>query len=102
MGKSGSVGYLLRNRIRDEREHRGWSQAELAQALVTRGMIGHTSTIAKIELGLRGVRIDELCAFADLFGMSVDTLLGRGGTNDLAWAISKLTGNAQKIAVEIV
>jgi len=44
----------------------------------------HATTIAKIEAvdaddrtQLRGVKLDEAAAFADVFGVTVDTLMGR-------------------------
>jgi hypothetical protein len=37
----------------------------------------YPTTVAKIESGERAVRIDEATAIADLFEVSVDTLLGR-------------------------
>lgn len=62
----------------------------------------YASTIAKIENGHRAVRPDELAAFADLFGMSTDILLGRSGSaSDVLWAASKLSSNAQKMIGEV-
>jgi hypothetical protein len=37
----------------------------------------HATTIAKIEAASRSVRINEAVALADLFGVSLDWLLGR-------------------------
>jgi hypothetical protein len=37
----------------------------------------HATTIAKIEAGTRSVRINEAVAIADLFEVSLDSLLGR-------------------------
>ena len=53
-------------------------QRELADKLADKGINMHWTTIAKIEKGgERSVRIDEAAAFADVFGVSVDHLLGR-------------------------
>jgi transcriptional regulator with XRE-family HTH domain len=88
----------LRQRIRDERERRGWSQHALGAKLSV-----HSTAITRIEQGSRAIQVDELIALADIFGLSVDALLGRNpGTSDVLWAVSKLTSNAQKIAGEIV
>lgn len=58
--------------------------------------------MSKIENGTRAVRIEEIDAFATIFGISTDVLIGRSGRNaDLAWALSKLTSNAQKIAGDV-
>lgn len=62
----------------------------------------HASTIAKIESGLRDVKIDELHAIADLFEVSTDVLLGRhGNSTDVVWAMSKLTTNAHRVVAEL-
>jgi hypothetical protein len=38
----------------------------------------HPTTIAKIEAGDREVKLDEAEALADLYGMSLDTMMGKG------------------------
>jgi transcriptional regulator with XRE-family HTH domain len=61
-----------------DRKDRKWTQRELADKLADKGINMHWTTIAKIEKGNeRSVRIDEAAAFADVFGVSVDHLLGR-------------------------
>lgn len=103
MGKFKWVEDRFSQQVRAERERRGWTQSEMAKMLSDRGIAMHWTTVAKIEKGDRSVRIDEAAAIAELFGASVDVLLGRGRNNtDLAWAVSKLTGNAQKTAADIV
>lgn len=101
MGKQGPVGDRLRVRLLTEREQRRWSRATVRGELERRGAGMHISTIAKIEAGDRAVRPEELVAFADLFGVTVDALLGRRGGSDLVWAVSKLSSNAQRIANEV-
>lgn len=106
MGSQGRVGDQLRAQLRGERERRGWSQAKLSQVLSEHGIDGkYPSTITKIESGDRAVHADELVAFAEIFGISVDALLGRTGGTDMAasagWAASKLTATAQKTASEV-
>jgi Helix-turn-helix len=54
-----------------------WTQKELADKLADKGVSLHWTTIAKIEKGQRGVRLDEAAAFADVLNCSVDHLLGR-------------------------
>jgi transcriptional regulator with XRE-family HTH domain len=64
--------------VRTQREQRGWSQAEMAKMLSDRGIHPmHPTTVAKIEAGDRSVRINEAVGIADLFEVSVDSLLGR-------------------------
>ena len=52
----------------------------------------HPTTIAKIEAGDRSVTIDEAAGVADLFELSLDSLLGRrsGLKTDLAFALHAL------------
>ena len=65
--------------MRAERERRGWSQEELAKRLTDKGVDTYASTVAKIESEKkpRAVRLAEAAAIADLFDVSLDTLLGR-------------------------
>lgn len=78
MGRERSVEARFRERVRQEREQRQMSQADLSNTLGDRGIKGiYPTTIAKIESGERAVRIDEAAALADIFEMSLDALLGR-------------------------
>lgn len=90
----------FRERVYAERTRRGreWSQAELAKRLQAKGLRHMLpSTVAKIEIGERAVRIDEASALADLFAMSVDELLGRSAAGgDLVWTASRLTNMARQ------
>lgn len=101
MGKQGQIGDRLRQRLRDEREHHGWSQAALAAAVRRRGLLCHETTIAKIEAGSRAVRVDELTVLSEIFTVSIDMLVGRNRSGELAWAAGNLTAAAQKMATEI-
>lgn len=103
MGQQGVVGDLFRLELKAERGRRGLTQAGLAEVVHERyDLPVYRSTIAKIESGERDVRIDELMAFADLFGVSVDTLLGRAGTGtDAVWAASRLTSEAQRMVADV-
>src|SRR6185312_5282971 len=65
-------------RVKAKRDARGWSQADMAKMLSDRGIHPmHPTTVAKIEAGDRSVRITEAVGIADLFEVSVDSLLGR-------------------------
>ncbi|BBX72272.1 helix-turn-helix transcriptional regulator [Mycobacterium shinjukuense] len=104
MGKQGRVGDQFRERLRCERERRGWSQADVAKRLSDRGVPGiYPTTIAKIEAGDRGARIDEVTAVADLFAVSVDALLGRriGLENDLAYTFRGVLDTARQSAEQL-
>lgn len=65
-------------RVRALRENRGWSQAEMAKMLSDNGVQPmHPTTVAKIESADRSVRINEAVGIADLFEVSLDSLLDR-------------------------
>lgn len=67
-------------RMRQEREARGWSQADLAAKLRQHGLNLHPATITKIEARdsprPRSVRLEEAVAISDLLGVPLDQLLG--------------------------
>jgi transcriptional regulator with XRE-family HTH domain len=62
--------------MRLRRELRGWSQRQLAEALVD---LGHPTfrqqTVAEIESGYRQVKLDEALALSRALGISVDGLI---------------------------
>lgn len=92
----------FRKRLKDERDRRGWSQEELAKRLGERGVAVHASTIAKIETDARAVRLDEAAAIADLFGLSLDTLLGRKAVeDDQGHAMNVLAEEAQRLVSDL-
>ena len=63
------------NRIYELRKNKGWTQEELGKAL------GVTKvTISSYERGTRQPNPEMLSAIANIFGVSVDVLLGRGNT----------------------
>jgi transcriptional regulator with XRE-family HTH domain len=77
--------------VKEQRDKvHGWTQRELADKL-NKTTPMHWTTIAKIEHGERSVRIDEAAAFADVFGVSVDYLLGRRARpkSDLMFALRR-------------
>lgn len=104
MVNRGIVADLFRVELKAERVRRGLSQQQVADAIDRKcGVQMFGSTIAKIERGERDVRIDELAAFSDLFGVSTDALLGKPSNgSDLMWVASKLTANAQKMIGDLV
>lgn len=77
--------------LKEHREHRGWTQPQMAEKLTEHGVQPmHDTTVAKIEAGTRSVRINEAVAIADLLGVPLDALLGRRSSRDdetaLGWA----------------
>lgn len=77
MANDDAVSVRFREKLKDARLAKGWTQAQLAAELTSRGVPAGWSVIAKIEAGSRGVQIGEAAAIADAFGTSVDQLLGR-------------------------
>ncbi|MFG3702920.1 multiprotein-bridging factor 1 family protein, partial [Micromonospora sp. NPDC047620] len=73
MGSSG-VEDTFGRRVRQEREARGWTQADLAERVAALGLHLHPSAIAKIELRdvdrPRAIRLDEADVIAMAFGLS--------------------------------
>lgn len=72
--------------------------------LSDKGIPMHWTTVAKIEKGTRSVRIDEAAAIADLFGISVDTLLGRRARpkSDQVHVLTAVADTAIRSAGQIV
>jgi transcriptional regulator with XRE-family HTH domain len=103
MGRKPGAEDYFRKRLRPERERRKWSQAHMAKLLSARGIEVHPTTIAKIEAGDRSARIDEVAAIADLFEVSLDTLLGRSTTpkTDRMYAFRALMDAAHQAKVEV-
>jgi transcriptional regulator with XRE-family HTH domain len=103
MGRKERTEDYFRKRLRSERQLRNWSQSDMAQLLSDNGTAMHSTTIAKIEAGDRTVRIDEATAIADLFGVSLDALLGRKGMeDDQSHALSVLADEAQKVLPDLM
>lgn len=73
------MGHQFGQRLRELRQERGWRQVEIEQALTLR-----PGVVSQYERGLREPGFDLLLAFAGLFGVSVDYLLGRPGASR-AW-----------------
>jgi transcriptional regulator with XRE-family HTH domain len=105
MGSNEVSKSRFRKNLRDQRDSRNWSQAHLAKLLSARGLSVYATTIAKVEAGERGATIDEIVAVADVFGVSVDALVGRssrrqrGDKNLPLHALAKRTA-ATAVAVE--
>ena len=64
-------------RLRGAREDRGWTQGDLSERLAEVGVTITPLQVARMEKGERSVRATEAAALADLYGVSVDGLLGR-------------------------
>lgn len=78
-GKPGTIRgeEHVARRIALERELRGWTYESLAMRLHKAGRPTDQATVYKMEKGKprRKVTVDELVAFSEIFGLSVDQLL---------------------------
>jgi transcriptional regulator with XRE-family HTH domain len=93
----------FRSALRRGRESRRWSQAFLAKLLQDKGVSVYATTITKIEAGDRAAQIDEIVAIAELFEVSVDTLLGRDTSQvrDKDYLLLALTDSAMRAKWQI-
>lgn len=82
MAKANRWDDYFSKRLKREREARGLSQGELVKLLEEHGVHIHPSAIAKIEASTRSVKLDEAAAVAEVLGLSLDALLGRGDVHD--------------------
>lgn len=104
MGRQSPAENRFRKRVRDERERRGWSQSDLSKLLQENGSHSiYPSTVAKIEAGDRRVAIDEAQAIAELFGVSVDSLLGRqvGIERDLEYMLRSVLATTRQCGQQL-
>lgn len=105
MGSQKWVDKRFGERVKAERDHRGWSQAEMAKMLSDRGIHPmHPTTVAKIEAGDRSVRINEAVGIADLFEVSLDSLLGhKPGTqrDELQYLLRLLRDTARQSSQQV-
>ena len=61
----------------------------------------HPTTVSKIEAAERSVRITEAVGFAELFGVSLDNLLGRPDDSTVTFALSTLCSYAGDVQRQI-
>lgn len=95
MGRENWTDKRFGERIREEREARGWSQADVARKLSAAGIRPmHPTTVSKIEAAERSVRITEAVGIAELFEMSLDNLLGRPDDSGVVFALTTLCSYA--------
>jgi transcriptional regulator with XRE-family HTH domain len=102
MGIGNLAGRAFRDNVNRERESRKLTMAQLAKRLQDKGLKVHPTTIAKIEYGERPAKLDEAIALADVFGMSLDALVGRRrrrATGDKSLPLHALAKRAASTAV---
>lgn len=81
MGSGDSAEWRFGQRVRNEREDRGWTQADLAERLGKAGLHLHPSAIAKIEIREpkdgkpRAIRLNEATVIAKVLGVPLKSML---------------------------
>ena len=83
-------------RIREERERRHWSQAEVAKQMTERGWPYHPQTVQRNEAGHRKVTVGEGKALAEIFGTTVDRLTWPGKEASAAGLLTMFTVRAEE------
>jgi transcriptional regulator with XRE-family HTH domain len=73
---------VLRRRVREFRERRGWNQTQLAEEVTKLGTTMHQTTIAKIENQSRDVTINEALLLAAALNVPPPLLFIPLGTDD--------------------
>ena len=73
------------------------SQTRMAELLAEHGFRAYGTTVAKIEANERAVAAEELAAYADVFGCSVDALMGRPSqpVGDRDFVLRRLHGSLE-------
>lgn len=106
--RGGRAARYFGGRLRAERERRGWTQAELAKRLTAAGWPVNPTVLAKIEAARpsdrRSVKIDEALAVAEVFGLSLDSLLGRTTADpnaELTLILRAAVETARRLAGEV-
>lgn len=86
--------------VRDYREARGMTQADLAAALQERGFGFQHQGILKIEKGTRPLRVEEVAVIADIFGIGTAALL-RSDDDEARQTRSRLLQQVNRLEMEI-
>lgn len=81
--------------IRETRERKGMSQADLADQMRERGWRWHPQTVQKVEAGHRNVRVGEAEALARIFGTTMERLTWPGTVASAAALLDMSMGRAQ-------
>lgn len=66
---TGDIERFIGAKVRQLREERSCSQADLARKLAEVGWAMHQTTISKVEAGSRPIRVADVYAFAEVLGV---------------------------------
>jgi len=103
MANQPAIELRFRQRLLYERTAREWSQVHLSKLLKAKGVGVSSTAIAKIEAGTRTVSMAEAAAIADVFEVSLDTLLGRDRRPeaDMLYTVRSAIATAQQASVQL-
>jgi len=99
MVRRGVAAFRVAGELKKRRHDRGWTLRDTAEALAGIGWPIIASGVSKMEEGRRRVDVDDLLAFATVFGVSPHDLLGwRPQDVDLRVA-EPVLGSGERVAV---
>jgi transcriptional regulator with XRE-family HTH domain len=80
------MGYEMNfvTQMRERRETKGWSQTEMARQLTERGLKFHQTTVQRVEIGQRPLKLTEAMTIANVLGVKFEIML-RGDSVELAY-----------------
>lgn len=89
---------LVRQNVVRLREERGWSQSELARRMVDKGFPKYNQMmVSRTEKGERPLRLDEVAAYASVFGVGVSELWRPSGRALVSRVVADLIGIASNL-----
>lgn len=63
------------NQMRERRERKGWSQTEMARRLSEEGLKFHQTTVQRVEIGRRPLKLTEAFVIARVLGARFEVML---------------------------
>lgn len=70
--------------MRERREAKGWSQTEMARRLAEEGLKFHQTTVQRVEIGQRPLKLTEAMVIANVLGVKFERML-RGDSIEIAY-----------------
>lgn len=97
---SESLSVQFASQIRRLRGGRGWSQAELAAKVTDAGYAIGQTRVSAIELSGRGVTLDQVALFAQVFAVPVSTVLNVQSERFTEWLAAEVV-NLRRLSLEM-
>lgn len=98
MSKSQTTDERFGQVVRDRREEMGLKQSEVSEALREAGHPVSTTALAKVETGVRAVKVAEAVALARILSLHLDLLSLAGEADDLAGMLARAQAEAGSTA----